>query len=337
MSSKIGILDFIPRDKYTSDFEAFQNTIKLAQHADELGLQRYWVAEHHNTPSILGNSPLILMARLASITKEIKVGAGGVMLDNTSPYQLAENMKTFSAILPGRIEMGVGHSTPTELEAQDELGLNIRHNLDYEAELRQLVAYSDANFALNGQRNASPIAMPVIHEDSMPLYLLSASAKRAQFCGEMGLGFNFGLFLNNNLDEAKQAIQIYRDYFRPSIFLSQPEATLSLFAVSAYNEDLIPILEHALDYWLMAFLTDKRSVYSLLSPDDAADYPFSKEEQAFVADFTYRKVVGDPLTIEKQLKALMTETKCDNFLIGNMLSTLPARRNLLEILAQIKL
>lgn len=107
---RISVLDQSPIRRGSNAVEALQESIQLAQMADRLGFTRYWLSEHHNTRSLAGASPEILIARLAAATKHIRLGSGGVMLPNHSTLKVAENFRLLEALYPGRIDLGIGRA-----------------------------------------------------------------------------------------------------------------------------------------------------------------------------------------------------------------------------------
>ena len=86
-----------------SGAEALHNSLDLARLADRFGFTRYWVAEHHNLPSIASSAPEIMIGQIAAVTERIRVGSGGVMLPNHAPLMVAERFKVLEALFPGRI------------------------------------------------------------------------------------------------------------------------------------------------------------------------------------------------------------------------------------------
>ena len=110
----LSVLDLSPVTTATSGAQALRNSIDLARHADRLGYTRYWVAEHHNMPSIASSSPDIMIGQIAAVTTGLRVGSGGVMLPNHAPLQVAERYKVLEGLFPGRIDLGLGRAPGTD-------------------------------------------------------------------------------------------------------------------------------------------------------------------------------------------------------------------------------
>ncbi|MDO4679661.1 MAG: MsnO8 family LLM class oxidoreductase [Aerococcus sp.] len=337
MCQEIGVLDFIPRDHETNAIEAFKNSTRLLQQADELGFKRYWYAEHHTTPSILGSAPLALVGHGLALTSRINVGTGGVMLDNISPFQLAEHYKVLDSLAPGRVDAGVGYSNHKEQETQEAMGGVIpKQNLNYEEAMRSLASYMtdqfDSAFVLPKVH-----VMPMTEPHHIPIYGLVGSRRNAKFLAENGWALSFGLFLRPNLKECQETIKIYRQHYKPNASGQPPRVTVALYVITSPNYSDIRAMEHSVDHWIYTFATDKRQIFELLPLDDAEYYPFSHEEQQVVSHYQDAKVVGRPRDIQMELRDLKRELDCDEFMVVNQLPGFYYRSHLLSVLSEIRL
>src|SRR5690348_12920589 len=110
----LSVLDLSPITTGHSGAVALKNSLDLAQLADRLGYTRYWVAEHHNLPSVASSAPDIMIGQIAALTQRIRVGSGGVMLPNHAPLVVAERFKVLEALFPGRIDLGLGRAPGTD-------------------------------------------------------------------------------------------------------------------------------------------------------------------------------------------------------------------------------
>lgn len=336
MGTKFGILDFIPRESGFEVKESFDKTVELAQYAEELVLDRYWVGEHHSTPSLMSSSPLLVLSRLGAETERIKLGSGGVMLDNISSFQAAENFKVLQAMYPGRIEAGLGHSAPAEKAMQISKDVRMTNPSDYQTALKELSALlSDKHTESN--EGAKLRAMPTIDGAPVPMHMLMTSRRNAQFAGEEGLGMVFGLYLKPDLAECREAIKIYREAFKPSEMLKHPNVTIAIFAVTSSKPTLIPALEMSLNHWIVTFAQNKRSVYQLLGLDEISDYTFTNEEKEIISSFKHAKVVGTSKKITEDFSQLKEFLDNDDFLIVNQLPNFIHRKKLIEVISKIKI
>src|SRR5580693_9275408 len=111
---RLSVLDLSPVPEGHTSAEALRNTLDLAKLADDLGYTRYWLAEHHNTPLIASSAPEIMIGHVASVTRSIRVGSGGIMLPNHSPLKVAETFRVLEALHPGRVDLGLGRAPGTD-------------------------------------------------------------------------------------------------------------------------------------------------------------------------------------------------------------------------------
>ncbi|MDO4670825.1 MAG: MsnO8 family LLM class oxidoreductase [Aerococcus sp.] len=337
MGQEIGILDFIPRDHETNAIEAFQNSTRLLKQADKLGLGRYWYAEHHTTPSILGSSPLTLVGHGLALTSQIKIGTGGVMLDNISAFQLAEHYKVLDSLAPGRVDAGVGYSNRKEQDTQEAMGgLIPKQNANYEEAMQSLSAYMSDYFPPDFVGPEIHV-MPMTEPHHIPLYGLVGSRRNAKFLAENGWDLVFGLFLSPNLEECRETIRIYRENFKPNRTGQPPRVIVALYVVSSPTYADIPAMERSVDHWIYAFGTDKRQIFELLPLGDAEHYPLAQAERDIIDRYRDAKVVGRPREIQAQLRQLKRELGCDEFMVVNQLPGFYYRSALVDMLSEIKL
>src|SRR4028119_962156 len=114
MDLGLSVLDVSPVNSDSNSTRALRNTLDLAQLADRLGYQRYWLAEHHNMPTIASSAPEVMIWHVANVTERIRVGAGGIMLPNHAPLKVAETFRVLEALHPGRIDLGIGRAPGTD-------------------------------------------------------------------------------------------------------------------------------------------------------------------------------------------------------------------------------
>jgi luciferase family oxidoreductase group 1 len=233
MSLSFGILDqSIVFPGYTAA-EAFNNTVKLAQAAEKLGYERFWVAEHHDSPGVAGSSPEVLISYLLASTSSIRIGSGGVMLQHYSPYKVAENFNVLATLAPGRVELGIGRAPgglPRSTRALQK-GVAEQDSLeDKLKELQQLLhSQTDEAHPLAGL-TASPLP-----EQPASVYLLGTSVSSAELAAEQGLPYAFALFINNDPETARAALELYRTRFNRE-FGGEPRPILALSVIAADSE-----------------------------------------------------------------------------------------------------
>src|SRR6266700_6126982 len=182
MTIPLSILDLSPVDSGSTSAQALQNTIRLAQLADQLGYTRYWLAEHHNTSMTASPAPEIMISHVAQATQHIRVGSGGVMLPNHSPLKVAENFRMLEALHPGRIDLGIGRAPGTD----PKTALALRRSRealnadDFPEQLAEMLAFAGEGDAFPGGHpfrsvRATPNDIPL-----PPIWLLGSSDFSAQ-------------------------------------------------------------------------------------------------------------------------------------------------------------
>src|SRR5882724_848609 len=124
----ISILDLTPIKQGGSVAATLRETLALARQAEALGYHRYWLVEHHNTPSVAGAATAVVMAQVAAATRTIRVGAGGIMLPNHAPLMVAEQFGTLAALFPGRIDLGLGRAPGGDFQTMRALRRDLHQN-----------------------------------------------------------------------------------------------------------------------------------------------------------------------------------------------------------------
>src|SRR5262245_16149536 len=227
----LSVLDLSPVAAGSSGAMALRNSIDLARLADQLGYTRYWVAEHHNLPSIASSAPEIMIGQIAAATERLRVGSGGVMLANHAPLMVAERFKVLEALFPGRIDLGIGRAPGTDPVTSYALR---RRQGDASADdflerFQELVLLERRDFPAGHPYNAvfampKDVALP-------PIWLLGSSGYSAQLAAIAGMGFSFAHHFSDY--DAVAPMLAYRDAFTSSAALERPYAILACAVVCA--------------------------------------------------------------------------------------------------------
>ncbi len=222
------ILDLAPVCEGSDVGAAFANALDLARHAEQWGYRRYWLAEHHNMPGIASAATAVLIGHIADGTRRIRVGAGGIMLPNHSPLQVAEQFGTLAALHPGRIDLGLGRAPGTDQATARALRRYFDGADRFPQDVAELLHYFEP--AVPGQ---AVRAVPGAGLD-VPVWLLGSSLFSARLAATTGLPFAFAShFAPDAMDEA---LAIYRREFIPSARLATPHAMLALNVIGAGSE-----------------------------------------------------------------------------------------------------
>jgi luciferase family oxidoreductase group 1 len=317
----LSVLDLAPLAEGATATEALRNTTELARRVESLGYRRFWVAEHHNMPSIASSSPAVLIAHLAAATSTIRVGSGGVMLPNHAPLVVAEQFGTLEALHPGRIDLGIGRAPGTDQRTALALRRTMA-GLSAEAfpqELADLIAYFEGD--------AGAITAVPGSGNEPAIWLLGSSGFSAQLAGLLGLPFSFAHHFSSA--NTVPALELYRSSFRPSRWLSAPYAKVAVNVVCADTDDRAR--------WLagpaaLAFLKLRSGTpEALATPEEAAAHPYTDRDRAFIQDRWTGQAIGSPDTVRRQLTDLLARTQADELMLTTMVYDLDDRTRSFEL------
>jgi luciferase family oxidoreductase group 1 len=326
----LSALDLVPLVEGGTSVAALQAAAELAQAVDRFGYTRLWYAEHHNMPGIATTIPEILIAHVGSMTTRIRLGAGGVMLPNHSPLQVAESYKLLEAIYPGRIDLGIGRAPGTD--ALTALALRRSRKAltadDFLEQLGELIAWGSGTFPPDNPFRAVR-AMPD-DRPLPPLYLLGSSTSGADLAAEMGVAFAFAGHFSP--DPPEVAMRSYRTRFFPNGMLDKPYAILAL---SVFCADTDEEAQRMASSMLLSFaLLRTGHPGRLPSPEEAMSHVFTPEEQKIVAFFKKLRIVGTPEKVRARIQDIATRSEADEVMIATHAYDPVARIRSYELVAQ---
>ena len=329
MPFPLSVLDLSPVTTGGSGPIALRNSLDLGALADKLGYTRYWVAEHHNLPSIASSAPEIMIGQIAALTKSIRVGSGGVMLPNHAPLMVAERFKILEGLFPGRIDLGLGRAPGTDQITSIALRRRpeVRDADDFLERFQELLAFEQRLFPESHpfrKVNAMPADVPL-----PPLYLLGSSDYSAQLAAMIGVSFSFAHHFASH--DAVASMLAYREKFKPGA-LAKPHAILATAVICADTDAEAERLASTVD---LNFVRRSRGDYlPLASPEEAAAYDYAPIDRDRIRENRSRVVVGSRQTVRARLDALIAATKADELMVTTMVYDHAARRHSYELLAQ---
>ncbi len=327
----LSVLDLSPVTTGGSGPTSLKNTLDLARLAEALGYVRYWVAEHHNLPSIASSAPDIMIGQIAAITTNIRVGAGGVMLPNHAPLMVAERFKILEALFPGRIDLGIGRAPGTDQITSIALRRrqDIRDDDDFLERFQELLLFEQGSFPEGHpfrQVRAMPADVPL-----PPIFLLGSSGYSAQLAAAIGAGFSFAHHFASH--DATAAMTDYRNRFKPSVALKVPHAILAVAVVCAETDAVAERLALTVD---LNFVRRSKGEYlPLASPEEAAAFSFTPIDRERIRHNRTRLFVGAPATVRARLDPLIASTQADELMVTTMVYDHAARRRSYELLAEL--
>ena len=326
----LSALDLVPLVEGGTSVAALQAAADLARAVDRFGYTRLWYAEHHNMPGIATTIPEILIAHVGSMTTRIRLGAGGVMLPNHSPLQVAESYKLLEAIYPGRIDLGIGRAPGTD--ALTALALRRSRKAltadDFLEQLGELIAWGSGTFPPDNPFRAVR-AMPD-DRPLPPLYLLGSSTDGAGLAAEMGVAFAFAGHFSP--DPPEVAMRAYRTGFFPNGVLDKPYAILALSVFCADTEEAAQRMASSM---LLSFaLLRTGHPGRLPSPDEAMSHLYTPEEEKIVAFFKKLRIVGTPEQVRARIQDIATRSEADEVMIATHAYDPAARIRSYQLVAQ---
>ncbi|MDQ3074283.1 MAG: LLM class flavin-dependent oxidoreductase [Pseudomonadota bacterium] len=321
----LSILDLAPIAEGSDAGTALDNARRLAQAGERLGYRRFWMAEHHSMPGIASAATAVALCHVAGGTSRIRIGAGGIMLPNHSPLQVAEQFGTLEALFPGRIDLGLGRAPGTDQAAAHAMRRNLSADISqFPRDVLELQGYFRP--AEPGQR---VIAVPGEGLD-LPLWILGSSTYGAELAAELGLPYAFASHFAPQM--MMDAIALYRARFRPSAQLARPYVMLGFNVFAADSDEEGALLATSL---MQAFVALRSGTPGKLKPPLAG---YAKtlplEFRAMLKSVLGCSAIGAPATVKSATEAFVARTGADELMITSQIFHHQARIKSYEILAE---
>jgi luciferase family oxidoreductase group 1 len=321
------VLDLAPIVQGGDAAQAFRNALDLARHAERWGFARYWLAEHHNMPGIASAATSLAIAHVAAGTSTIRVGAGGIMLPNHAPLVIAEQFGTLDALYPGRIDLGVGRAPGTDPLTARALRRTLVGDVDrFPDDVAELMGYFRP--AEPGQRVR---AVPGAGAD-VAIWILGSSLYGAELAAAFGLPYAFAShFAPRHL---MQAIDIYRQTFRPSATLARPHVMLGVNVVAADSD---AEARHLLTSLQQAFVNLRSGRPTALPPPaEGFAATLTPEQTAMLDEVLACAAIGSPDTVRDRLADLVATSGADELILTSQIHDHRARLRSFEIASEVR-
>ncbi|WP_214410837.1 MsnO8 family LLM class oxidoreductase [Sphaerisporangium fuscum] len=353
MTVPLSILDLAPIPSGSTAGDALRDTLDLARRAEEFGYHRYWLAEHHFAAGVASSAPAVLIALVAAATSRIRVGSGAVQLGHQTPLAVVEQFGLIDALHPGRVDLGLGRSGQRRAELAGQTakpperpagpagsrvvdGLLIPPPFDWSALARSpQLAFQASLLQQPGARTpdfaeqvddviaflrgtfTSPDgyaahAVPGEGADVEVWILGSSGGQSAQVAGERGLPFAANYHVSPS--SVLEAVEAYREAFKPSATLAEPYVVVSADAVVAEDDATAAELAKPYPLWVRSIRTGQGAM-PYPSPEEAGAHVWSEADRALVADRVDTQFVGSPETVTERLRVLQRATRADELLV----------------------
>lgn len=322
----VSVLDLAPVREGTTPAHTFRSSLKLAQHVEKLGYNRYWLSEHHNMISVASSATAVLIGFIAGGTEHIRVGSGGIMLPNHSPLVVAEQFGTLASLYPGRIDLGLGRApgtdgfTATVLRRSNNLGAE-----DFPQQLTDLNTYFSA-----ANSNAKVRAIPGEGID-IPMWILGSSTDSAYLAAALGMPYAFaGHFAPQQM---AAAFAIYRQQFRPSAKLAQPYMMACVNVIAADTDNEAHYLATSAYQAFLGIIRGRRDL--LQPPVKNMNTIWNEYEEAHVKAMLSGSFIGSAATIEAGIQSLVARTGINELMVNAHIFDMEAKLHSYELLGEV--
>src|SRR6202165_2753238 len=302
----VSVLDLVGMRAGESASSAIARSVDLAQHAEQLGYKRYWLAEHHSISGLACSATPVLIGHVAGATKTIRVGSGGVMLPNHAPLVVAEQFGTLEALYSGRMDLGLGRAPGGDFQTMRALRRDLGQNGDdFPALLEELRTY------LGPEKPGQLVKAIPGQGSNVPITLLGSSAFSAQLAAMLGLPFAFAAHFAPEYLYA--AARLYRDRFRPSDALRKPHMMVAVQVIAAETDAAARRLFTTPQQRFLRLI--RIQPVELLPPVDSMEEIWQELERAAVESRLHAAIVGSNATVKAGLETLVSETAADEVIV----------------------
>ncbi|MFP5107495.1 LLM class flavin-dependent oxidoreductase [Neobacillus sp. C211] len=322
----VSVLNLAPIRKGQSPSQAIESMVDLAQAVEKMGYQRYWIAEHHNTATLVSSATSILIKHVLEHTNTIKVGSGGIMLPNHSPLVVAEQFGTMATIYPNRVDLGLGRAPGTDMMTASALRRSKNDPVyTFPNDVQALLTYFGP-----AEQQSYVKAYPGV-DTNIPIYILGSSTDSAYLAASLGLPYVFASHFAPRYME--EAISIYRSRFKPSEYLDKPYMMVCLNVIAAETDEEAQFLSTTMQQF---FLNVVRGTQNPLQPPvenlDELWNPMEKEMAASKQSVT---LIGSKETVRQQLTKFQDYYNVDELMAVSYIYDTEKQKRSYEILKEV--
>jgi luciferase family oxidoreductase group 1 len=319
------VLDLAPITEGNTAATSFKNSLALARRVEELGYNRYWLAEHHNMDSVASSATAVLIGHIAGGTSKIRVGSGGIMLPNHAPLMVAEQFGTLASLYPGRIDLGLGRAPGTDqLTAMALRRGRMETAEDFPADIQTLQQLFSAD-----NKTAKVRAIPGEGLD-IPIWILGSSTESARLAAAMGLPYAFASHFAPS--QFLTAIDIYRRSFRPSQYLDKPYMMACVNVIAADSTDEAQYLSTSFLQLIKGIVTGQRR--PLPQPVKNVDDLWTDDVRALIYSMMHYSFIGDKMKVLNELTKFQAAAQLDEIMVTSHIYDPAARMHSYEVLKE---
>jgi luciferase family oxidoreductase group 1 len=288
----VSVLNLAPIREGRTPQQAIEEMVDLAKATEEMGYERYWIAEHHNSPTLVSSATAILIKHTLEHTKTIKVGSGGIMLPNHSPLVVAEQFGTMATIYPNRVELGLGRAPGTDMMTANALRRSKNDSVyTFPEDVQALLTYFGPE-----EHQGYVKAYPGV-ETNVPIYILGSSTDSAYLAASLGLPYVFASHFAPKF--MGEAIKIYREQFQPSEYLDKPYMMVCINVIGAETDEEAKILQTTMHQFFLNVVRGSRN--PLRPPVETMEGIWTPMEEEMAKSMSSVTLMGSKETIRQQL------------------------------------
>ena len=302
---KYSVLDLAVVTEGDSPADAINKSRDLAQHVEQLGYSRFWMAEHHNMENIASSATSVLIGYVAEATNTLRIGSGGVMLPNHSPLVIAEQFGTLASLYPNRIDLGLGRAPGTDQKTAQAIRPDRMQQVQqFPRNVQQLQQYFSAE-----NRSSDVRAIPG-EGTEVPLWILGSSTDSAHLAAALGLPYVFASHFSPQ--QLHAALQVYREKFEPSDQLDDPYVMPCVNVIIADTDEQAQYLSTSLKQMFMGVVTGERKPMG--PPVDDMSTVWNIREKMAVEQMLKYTFVGSKQTVKEELSDFVEKTNADEIM-----------------------
>lgn len=322
----VSVLNLAPIRQGQGPKEAIDAMVDLAQATEQMGYTRYWIAEHHNTSTLVSSATSILIKHTLEHTEKIRVGSGGVMLPNHAPLVVAEQFGTMATIYPDRLDLGLGRAPGTDMLTASALRRS-KHDTVYTfpEDVKALLTYFGPE-----EKQGYVKAYPGVGTN-IPIYILGSSTDSAHLAAKMGLPYVFASHFAPRWME--EAINIYRAEFQPSEYLDKPYMMVCLNVIAAETDEEAEFESTTMQQFFLNVV--RGSQMKLSPPVESMDDIWNEQEALVASNMSSVTFMGSKASIRQQLQEFQNKYNVDEIMAVSYIFDPAKQKRSYEILKEV--
>lgn len=323
----LSFLDLAPVPMGTTIAEGIAQTVEIAQQAEQVGINRYWMAEHHNMPGIASAATSVLLSHIGSQTKRIRIGAGGIMLPNHAPLVVAEQFGTLQALYGDRVDLGLGRAPGTDGATFQALRRQMKDAERFPQDVQELIYF------LGNDTDNSPVQAFPGAKSNVPIWILGSSLFGATLAAHLGLPYVFASHFAPQM--LSQAIAAYREQFKPSAYLDKPYVMLAANLLLADDDATANYHFTSAQQSFMHLLRNDRG--QMPKPIEDMNTMWSPAEKMAVDKALSVSFIGSVETVQPKLAAFIAQHEPDELIVTANVYDQAARLHSLSLVPKLNL